>query len=87
MTDEEIIQKLLEVVSDEDKKYIVNCEGQGLHHSLGTFIRNTFNLWERPWKPEMKEMYGVLCDCSPEHPDAISSLIIEKFYQKLLELK
>lgn len=42
------------------------------HHTLGTAIRNEFELWKFPWEPEI--VAGI--DVSPNHPDAISQRII-----------
>lgn len=55
------------------------------HHSLGRWIRNHYNLWSIPWEPEMKELHGCMCDCSPYHPDQVSQTIIEKVWQKGLQ--
>ena len=50
----------------------------GLHHGLGTAIRNRFKLWEEPWEPEIRD--GV--DVSPDHPDAISQRVIVETWRQ-----
>ena len=52
------------------------------HHDLGRYIRNKYRLWEIPWEPEMKEFHGCMCDCSPYHPDQVSTTIIEEVWKK-----
>lgn len=52
------------------------------HFNLGMQIRNHYDLWSIPWVPEMRELHGILCDCSPFHPDAISNTIIKKVWAK-----
>ena len=52
-----------------------------LHHSLGRHIRNEYKLWTIPWEPEMKEFMGCMCDCSPFHPDAVSTTIIREVWK------
>lgn len=49
-----------------------------LHHGMGTWIRNNYNLWAIPWTPELRN--GV--DYSPEHPDNISQAIIEELWKR-----
>lgn len=48
-----------------------------LHDSLGRRIRNHFKLWTYPWTPRLNED-GV--DCAANHPDHISTLVIEKVW-------
>lgn len=52
------------------------------HHSLGRWIRNHYNLWSIPWEPEIKDLRGCLCDCSPYHPDQVSYTIIQEVWKK-----
>jgi hypothetical protein len=48
------------------------------HHSLGQHIRNKFKLWNRDWKPDIRD--GV--DYSPFHPDQISMTIIQEVWKR-----
>lgn len=50
------------------------------HNSLGRKIRNEFKLWSNKWEPELEMRNGIECDISPNHPDAVSMRIIEKFW-------
>jgi hypothetical protein len=50
-----------------------------LHHTLGRSIRNEFLLWAKAWTPDLID--GV--DYSNDHPDAISSRIIEQVWDML----
>lgn len=59
--------------------------GQSLsqyYHTLGRWIRNKYNLWTIPWEPQLEERSGCMCDCSPYHPDAISTTIIKEVWKK-----
>ena len=49
-----------------------------LHHGMGRWIRNNYNLWKISWEPELKD--GV--NYSPNHPDAISQTIIEELWKR-----
>jgi hypothetical protein len=45
----------------------------GIYHmTAGAHIRRIFALWEVKFKPKLED--GV--DCSPDHPDNISSVVI-----------
>ena len=50
-----------------------------LHHGWGTHIRNTYNLWQLEWEPEIDDDWT---DMSPAHPDAISQRIIEIVWKR-----
>ena len=76
-TESEIARDIVDNRLDDDTKtYIkdMSFEDVGsLHHGFGTWIRNTFELWQRPaWEPVIID--GV--DCAEDHPDAISFRII-----------
>lgn len=80
MTIDEIV---LDIAKNESTKEIISNKREDLillHHSSGMWIRNTYKLWERSWEPEIRD--GV--DYSPNHPDAISQVIIEKLYDHWL---
>lgn len=86
MTVDEIIKTLLDEIqassNSDDLTLFKECPFDQLtryHHSLGTDIRNRFNLWEIPWEPEIKD--GI--DYSPYHPDQVSMTIIEELWRRL----
>jgi len=61
----------------------------GYHLSLGMAIRNRYGLWEdhpltKNWidNPEQRH-YSHGCDCSPDHPDAVSNAILQQVWRKL----
>ena len=91
MTHDEIIEdvhkRIMTEWSEDDKNSFFKTEWDGTsltsyHHWLGRWIRNNYNLWSIPWEPEMKEVHGCMCDCSPYHPDQVSQTIIEKVWLK-----
>lgn len=91
MTHDEIITDVHLTITKEWNKEDVNeffmapWKGESLtkhHMSLGMYIRNNYNLWTIPWEPELKEVMGCLCDCSPFHPDNLSMTIIEEVWKK-----
>jgi len=45
---------------------------------LGRPIRNTYNLWERQWEPEIVDVV----DYSPNHPDQMSMRVIEAVWER-----
>lgn len=68
--------------SEENKKVFLKSSKEDLiayHHTLGRSIRNEFKLWEREWKPDVRN--GV--DWSPDHPDALSMCVIEEVWNRL----
>jgi hypothetical protein len=76
-----ITNKLLEMkfTSDSMEKFL-NTPKEKLYHyndSVGREIRNEFKLWDREWKPIMKN--GV--DHSEDHPDQISMRVIEGIWE------
>lgn len=83
MTEEQIAQDIVDNRLDKDTAdYIKNIPFEdvlSLHHGFGTWIRNTFELWQRPWTPVIVD--GV--DWAEDHPDAISSRIIQLVHDKL----
>ena len=71
----------LRSIGNGDRAYVKKVGDEGkliqLHHSLGRWIRNAFELWSGSHTPEYDE-HGV--DCSPNHPDAISFEVITMLY-------
>ena len=84
-TVDEIVEKVTEWFYEapvEAQQDFLNREREeliGYHHSLGRDIRNTFELWNLEWEPEIVD--GV--DESPYHPDAVSMTIIEQVWKRL----
>ena len=70
-----LMEEIWNNFSSCDKLWFVNEEPAMMHHTLGRHLRNHANLWEDGWEPELVD--GV--DYSPNHPDAISSKVIEDF--------
>lgn len=84
MSIEEMAEATLSELDEYDKKYIIALgereQLHRLHQGLGRDIRNEYNLWERPFEPQINDE-GV--DVSPEHPDAVSMQVIETIYEQL----
>lgn len=75
-------------LSEESRRQsgLRECKREDLieyHHTLGQDIRNSFNLWQYTWYPEIVE--GV--DMSEEHPDAVSQRVIEKVWEALQDVE
>lgn len=69
--------------SRTDKLWFHAEEPALMHLSLGMHLRNHANLWQDAWEPELID--GV--DCSPNHPDAISSKVIRDFQSEAKRLE
>lgn len=60
-----------------------------LHHGYGTHIRNKYGLWlnsplTEQWRTdESSRKIDGCVDCSPDHPDQVSMVIIETMWKKL----
>jgi len=82
---DDIAVDVISRLDHEDLEYIRNHKRDSLalfHHGLGTWIRNTYHLWENEWTPVIKD--GV--DYAEDHPDAISMKIIERIWDFLQNL-
>lgn len=84
-TESEIAEEMFARLSEADiftLKTVKTEDSMGeFHHSVGQWIRNEYHLWEVDWAPEIVD--GV--DCSPNHPDAISSRILRKIWRLVHE--
>lgn len=89
-TKEEGFAQLDAMLSDEEKKELMNCEDTFLYHfTLGMWIRNN---WLYPLNEEEEQAFVKMFaddDDSPYgffpfHPDCMSSVIIDS-YQKYLK--
>ncbi len=76
---EQAISTLNEIISDEDKKYLIKEGAISVHHTLGRWIRNNWNLWEE----EPNELKENLISIGFTHPDDMSNYIIEEFVKYL----
>lgn len=79
MTEDEIVKDILGKLDEQQKLHLCAHPAIDFHHGFGTWIRNEYHLWERKWTPKI--ING--CDYSEDHPDQISSRIIEKVKSKL----
>lgn len=75
----EAINELNKIISEEDKKYLLEHGALSVHHSLGRWIRNNWGLWG-----EHSELKSNMIKLGLVHPDDISNFIIEEFikYEK-----
>ena len=79
---EEAIEYLNNELSQEDKDYLIKNGAISVHHSLGLWIRNNWNLWNG--ESEIKENLYKL---GYTHPDDMSNYIIKEFIKYLKKLK
>lgn len=75
---EEAIDALNKMLSDEDKEYLKTNGAISVHHSLGRWIRNEWNLWTKSVLYE-----NISNESGFTHPDDISNYIIEEFIKQL----
>ena len=71
---EEGIEYLNNELSQEDKDYLIENGAISVHHSLGTWIRNNWNLWN-----DESEIRKNISKLGYTHPDDMSNYIIEEF--------
>lgn len=76
---EEAIKELDNELLDEDKDYLLEHGALSVHHSLGRWIRNTWELWD----DEGNELKTSLKKLGYSHPDDMSNYIIEKYFEYL----
>lgn len=76
---EEAIKELDKELLDEDKDYLLEHGALSVHHSLGRWIRNTWELWD----DEGNELKTSLKKLGYSHPDDMSNYIIEKYFEYL----
>jgi hypothetical protein len=86
MTFEEIVEDVRAKIS-EDSEFSDSFFGSLLlneytlntwHMTLGTWVRNEYDLWSVPWEPEIRD--GV--DYSPFHPDQLSATILQEVWKR-----
>lgn len=80
---ETVMEWFDELDKNDQESFIAIAEEDliNLHQSLGRSIRNEFKLWEHEWTPELVNDI----DCSNDHPDAISMLVITQVWRDLQE--
>ena len=78
-TIEEAFDILDDVLTEEDKEYLVENGAISVHLSLGMWIRNEWKLWE----PVDSDIKTYLKKEGYEHPDDMSNYIIEEFIKYL----
>lgn len=71
---QEAIEYLDKELLQEDKDYLIENGAISVHHSLGTWIRNNWNLWN-----DESEIRKNISKLGYTHPDDISNYIIEEF--------
>ena len=76
---EEAIKELDKELLDEDKDYLLEHGALSVHHSLGRWIRNTWELWD----DKDNELKTSLKKLGYSHPDDMSNYIIEKYFEYL----
>ena len=77
-----IVENWLSKTDEKNKKEFLETPKEKLisyHTTLGRSIRNEFKLWDREWKPDVRN--GV--DYSPDHPDQISMRVIQGVWERL----
>lgn len=75
----EAIKELDKELLDEDKDYLLEHGALSVHHSLGRWIRNTWELWD----DEDNELKTSLKKLGYSNPDDMSNYIIEKYIEYL----
>lgn len=70
-----LMEEIYKNFSRADKLWFLGENPIRMHSGLGMHLRNHANLWQDTWEPEL--INDV--DCSPNHPDAISSKVIRDF--------
>ena len=76
---EEAIKELDKELLDEDKNYLLEHGSLSVHHSLGRWIRNNWELWGEE-DNELKTSFKKL---GYSHPDDMSNYIIEQYIEHL----
>jgi hypothetical protein len=94
MTIDEIAADIAGKLRLPDRQKLKRCsleEARGYHHGFGTWIRNEYGLWDTSpltvrWREDpscRKVVNGV--DESPDHPDQVSDLIIQRVWRIVQE--
>ena len=76
----EAIKNLDSLISEADKRFLVEHGALAVHHSLGRWIRNNWGLWE-----DHSELKFNMVKLGFIHSDDISNFIIEEYIKHLKE--
>lgn len=81
-SEQEIAEHFYLEMSDDDIQTVKDVPDKQFmsifHDTVGRYIRNEYNLWQRPkWRAEIVD--GI--DISPQHPDAISGRVLEIIWE------
>lgn len=96
-TIDEIVDELMVIVSDLDKKRLIapstsksRTEQVWIETAITRRIRNYYGLWHnhpltKRWHDEGSNDMRNGVDYSTDHPDNLSAVILEQFKQRLLQ--
>lgn len=73
----EAFDALDEILSDEDKQWLIENGALSVHHTLGRWIRNEWGLWKGSDLKDYVMRQGY------DHPDDMSNYIIEEYIKYL----
>ena len=76
---EEAFSELDRMLQQEDKDYIVENGSIAVHHSLGRWIRNNWELWD----DEANDLKRIFTEIGISHPDDMSDHIIKWYIHHL----
>ena len=76
---EEAFAELDRMLQQDDKDYIVENGSIAVHHSLGRWIRNNWELWD----DEANDLKRIFTDIGISHPDDMSDHIIKWYIHHL----
>ncbi len=76
----EAINELDNILSNEDKNYLLENSAISVHHTLGRWIRNEWGLWDDSELKRNLESLDFI------HPDDMSNFIIKEYIKYLKQL-
>jgi len=76
----EAIEYLYSILEDKDIKFIKKNTCDGVHFTMGTYLRNNWSLWETdtPLSKDIKNRFKIFC-----HGDDVSGLILTGLWAKV----
>ncbi len=79
-TVDEAIDMLVATMNDKEKTDFINVDGATMHHTLGTFIRDAWSLWEQntPLQRDFINRFGLF-----GHADDMSAIFIASAKAKI----
>ena len=91
-TIEQAFTELDNMLQQDDKQYIIDNGSISVHHTLGRWIRNNWNLWDE----EPNDLKSLFLKIGISHPDDMSDHIIkwnihhlnqdDEFYKKEMKI-